>query len=215
MENDAQFWEDFWTRGVNPGDYFDKECASPAFVHELKGDWAPVGSGAALVPGMGRGYDLEAMARSDRFERVVGIDISERACESARQYLESRSLTRQIHEVVCGDFFNHDFGHQFDLVLDYTFLCALPPAMRPRWAARMSELIKPGGSLITLIFPIVDRDVNEGPPHAVSIKMFHEILEPAGFVAVDGPRMLPDELCHSDRAGKTGYARWKKSEEGQ
>jgi hypothetical protein len=34
------------------------------------------------------------------------------------------------------------------------FFCAIPPAMRPEWAKRYSELVRPGGVLITLMFPI-------------------------------------------------------------
>ncbi len=213
MTVDGEFWEEFWARGVQPGEYFDKESAAPAFVAELDAGWAPVGRGAALVPGMGRGYDLEAVARSGRYARVVGVDISERACRSARDYLDHLDLPRRIHHVVCADFFTHDFGSRFDLVLDYTFLCALPPALRTKWAQRMAQLVAPGGFLVTLIFPIVDRDVDDGPPHAVSLDLFNQILPPVGFVAVDGPRMLPDELCHPDRAGKSGYARWMRKEE--
>lgn len=35
--------------------------------------------------------------------------------------------------------------------------CALPPSLRERWAAKMKELLRPGGLLLTLIFPICDK----------------------------------------------------------
>lgn len=40
------------------------------------------------------------------------------------------------------------------------------PEMRPKWAARMAEIIKPGGTLVALIFPIVEK--KGGPPFAVT-----------------------------------------------
>lgn len=34
------------------------------------------------------------------------------------------------------------------------FLCALHPSMRPAWAAAWARLLKPGGELVTLMFPL-------------------------------------------------------------
>lgn len=44
------------------------------------------------------------------------------------------------------------------LAFDYTFLCALEPSMRPKWGKRYGEVVRPGGLLICLAFPI-------GEPH--------------------------------------------------
>lgn len=42
----------------------------------------------------------------------------------------------------------------FDLGYDYTFLCALHPDMRKDWATAWAQLLRPGGYLLTLIFPV-------------------------------------------------------------
>lgn len=42
----------------------------------------------------------------------------------------------------------------FDLSFDYTFFCAITPTMRPSWGKRYGEVIRPGGLLICLAFPI-------------------------------------------------------------
>jgi hypothetical protein len=36
----------------------------------------------------------------------------------------------------------------------YTFLCALPPARRGEWASKMASLLRPGGLLLTLQYPL-------------------------------------------------------------
>lgn len=175
----------------------------------------PVGTGSALIPGMGRGYDLEAIARSDKYSRVVGMDISPEGCRIAKSYLDNCDLPRQIHQVVPADFFAPGKEHDgvYDLVIDYTFLCALPLKLRKDWGKRMGELIKPGGSLLTFIYPIKESPLpGDGPPFVVSFEIFPDLLVPHGFKAADGPRMLADEQCHPDRTGKTGYARWVKQE---
>lgn len=42
----------------------------------------------------------------------------------------------------------------------------MPPEMRPQWGARMAEIIKPGGTLIALMFPIEEKE--GGPPFPVT-----------------------------------------------
>lgn len=204
-------WDEFWRHGVTPGEYFDKKGAAPALLDELAKDWMPHGTGSALVPGMGRGYDVEALTRSGRYAHVLGVDISETAVETARSYLDGCEL-RNVWEVRCGDFFRFENTTRFDLVIDYTFLCALPLAMRERWAVRMRDLIVPGGSLITLMYPLGKSEDEGGPPFGVSFKLFHELLDTRGFQAVDGPSMLPDEKCQEGRQGRSGFARWLRVE---
>ena len=59
---------------------------------------------------------------------------------------------------MCGDFFEFSPTEgRFDVVFDYTFLCAMPPSLREKWAQKMSKLVKTNtGRLVTLIFPIGD-----------------------------------------------------------
>ena len=56
-------------------------------------------------------------------------------------------------------------AEKYDLILDYTFLCTLPPTLRARWAARVASLLREdgdGGELVTLIFPIFDLGLGSG-----------------------------------------------------
>ena len=43
---------------------------------------------------------------------------------------------------------------------------AIPPQMRPSWARQMNKLVKPGGYLISLVYPM-DPPVRTGPPYYV------------------------------------------------
>lgn len=98
-------------------------------------------------------------------------------------------------------------AERVEFILNYTFSCALPRTRREDWAARMRELLAPGGSLVTLVYPM-GKTVEGGPPHGVSFEDLKDLLEGKGFRVEDGPRMLPDEMCHKGREGRTGYARW-------
>lgn len=100
---------------------------------------------------------------------------------------------------------------KYDFIYDYTFLCALDPTMRMSWALKMSELVKPGGELLTLIFPISE-EREGGPPFRVSLEVVKDLLEPAGFESFQ-LELLPSELCHPGRDGisgpyASGIGRW-------
>lgn len=109
---------------------------------------------------------------------------------------------------------------KFDFVYDYTFLCALNPILREDWARKMAALVKEGGELLTLIFPIREKPSNV-PPFMVSLELYRELLEPVGFEAFQ-LELLPPELCHEGRDGsenpdheltslaKSGIGRWRR-----
>ncbi|KAL5003360.1 S-adenosyl-L-methionine-dependent methyltransferase [Aspergillus recurvatus] len=105
----------------------------------------------------------------------------------ARNYGEKFDRGRARHigagkvQFVQGDFFadawieneslgldlGKDGSGKFDLVYDYTFLCALHPAQRTRWAERMAELLHPGGMVVCLEFPMYKDPALPGPPWGV------------------------------------------------
>jgi hypothetical protein len=60
------------------------------------------------------------------------------------------------------------------------FLCALPPSLRPRWAARMSQLLSPTGILICLEFPTHKPASSGGPPWSLPPTVHLELLKRPG-----------------------------------
>nr|CAG8620263.1 15060_t:CDS:2 [Entrophospora candida] len=128
---------------------------SPALIDlvEVKKFELPEGKG--LVPGCGQGYDVFYLANEKR--HITGLDLT---------------------TFIAGDFFKLSPTEKFQLVYDYTFLCALPPTLRESWASKMAELISPGGVLIALIFPIWSASDHEGgPPYALNLEIYQELLE--------------------------------------
>ena len=61
----------------------------------------------------------------------------------------------------------------------HSFFCALHPNMRQHWASTWAKVIKPGGFLVTLEFPIRPDD-NSGPPWAVTPQLYSDCLTPQG-----------------------------------
>ncbi|XP_056161283.1 probable thiol methyltransferase 2 isoform X2 [Syzygium oleosum] len=160
-------WEKCWEQGLTPWD-----LGRPTPIIQQLHQMGALPKGRALVPGCGSGYDVVSIACPDR--SVVGIDISEIAIQRAIQ-LFSSSPNANHFIFLKEDFFTWNPTELFDLIFDYTFFCAIEPEIRGAWAERMSELLRPDGELITLMFPISDHI--GGPPYKVSISEERKRLE--------------------------------------
>lgn len=190
-------WETCWGRNLTP---WDLGGVTPIIDHLIRAHELPPGT--AFVPGCGSGYDVVAMASSAR--HVVGLDISETAIAKARQMASATSSAQWV-EFVCTDFFTYTPEAAFNLIFDYTFFCALEPSLRPKWAAKMSELLAPHGELITIIYPVSDHE--GGPPYAVSFEAYEKVLSPLGFVCTFHEE---NSLSIASRQGKELLGRWKR-----
>ena len=182
---EPEAWRACWEAGLTG---WDLGRPTPVLATEATADAVPAGA-RCLIPGCGGGYDVAALAQGGGGREVIGVDVSELACARAQAHCESVDGA----SIVCGDFFTANLGGPFDFVFDYTFMCALPPSLRAAWGRRHAELLKAGGKLLTLAFPIgpderaADPAV-AGPPHTVSIAEYKKALEPHGLRLVGEPR---------------------------
>jgi len=195
-------WEALWADGLAKGSRFDVAGVSRPLAAELsKRNHCVAGSpgmSSALIPGAGRAYDAIALAEHG-FDSVTAVDLSPTACAAAREEIATyynadhgNSSSAAIN-VICADFF--DLEGQYDFIWDNTFLCALDPSTRERWALKMKALLKPDtGELLTNVFPIGDRE--GGPPFALSVPLVKSLLEPVGFQSTLVQDELPLEQQH-------------------
>ncbi|KZM18894.1 Methyl halide transferase [Ascochyta rabiei] len=153
-----------------------------------------------LVPGCGKGYDV-ALFSAYGYD-AYGLEVSAHAAKAAEQYLANAgpgSLENEYSDkdagqgkgqAVClvGDFFDDawlkeagvDGQGGFDVIYDNTFLCALPPSLRPSWAKRISSLLSKNGSLICLEFPTHKPASSGGPPWSLPPTVHAELLKQPG-----------------------------------
>jgi len=119
-----------------------------------------------LVPGCGAAYEVGAFA--EHGHDVLAIDFSDAAIEAAQ-----RELGKLASRVRKADFFALE-EKEFDVVYERAFLCALPRPVWPRWAARVAELVRPGGELAGFFY----FDDNErGPPFGVAPHALNAFLD--------------------------------------
>ena len=188
-------WQDAWRAGRTP---WDAGQSPPALRSLIDRDLVP--AGRVLVPGCGTGYDLATLARDDR--EVVGVDLSE---EARNAFLEHHPTLPGAVRYEVDDFFAFDGGVGFDFVWDYTFFCALDPEQRPSWAETMQRLVKPGGTLATLLFPFEDPiSDREGPPWPINATLVRSVLSD------DFHELEVREVgqSHEGREGKERLALW-------
>lgn len=191
-------WDKCWEERVTP---WDLGRVTPIVSHLVQ-QQGLLPQGRVLVPGCGAGYDVVALASPNRY--VIGVEISEKAVKQAQE-LASSAPNAKYCEFVKADFFTWSPVETFDLIFDYTFFCAIEPSMRSAWGERVAELLKHDGELITLMFPIDDHE--GGPPYAVSIPRYEEVLHPLGFEAIS---IEKNEMAVGRRKGREMLGRWKR-----
>ena len=121
------------------------------------------------------------------------------------------SFSSSIVDAPQADFFTHAPDTPYDLVYDCTFLCAIDPSRRQDWATQMSKLIRPGGEIVSLVFPCEDFGIpGGGPPFKLSPQIVEELLEPNGFESVS----LTDVPQEQWARGRQEYLyRWRRKAE--
>ena len=86
-----------------------------------------------LIPGCGNCYEAEYLLQKS-FTNITLIDIAPTLVENLKQKFEFNSNIK----IILGDFFEHQ--GKYDLIIEQTFFCALPPIMRQQYVLKMNQL---------------------------------------------------------------------------
>lgn len=121
-----------------------------------------------LIPGCGNTYEADYLLQQG-FCNITVIDIAPILVGRLKEkYQGNQNIT-----IILGDFFEH-IG-EYDLILEQTFFCALNPAFRKNYVAKMHELLAPNGKLVGVLF---DREFEQkGPPFGGSKDQYEPMFE--------------------------------------
>ena len=147
---DRDFWQGLYASGDTR---FDLGGPVPALLDWLAAT-APA-PGKAVVPGCGRGYDVNELAR--RGWDALGVDLAPTAIRDARSGGAGRFLE--------ADFFTVP-PEPCDLFFENTFYCAIAPSRRDEYARAAARWVVPGGTLLFVAFPVGAHE--GGPPFAIA-----------------------------------------------
>ena len=182
-------WGDRYASDDTP---WDLGRVHPELEFRLRGDLRALGEDPrALVPGCGRGHDAAALGAAGW--KVTAID----AVEELRQAVESR-LEPAGGEFVVGDALSHE-GGPFDLLWDHTFFCAIDPAERHRYGDMARRLVRSGGKVALLVYPVGRPYEHGGPPWAMSADQVADVLRAEFDLVQDEPVKHPGHKSWPER----------------
>jgi len=180
----SEYWE---RRYKNNDTGWDMKQVSPpikSYVDQLASKDLKI-----LIPGAGNAYEAEYLF-GQGFTNVYVADIAKSPLENLKQRVPELFDYQLLHL----DFF--DIEQTFDLIIEQTFFCALPPSKRSKYAKKMHEILNPNGILAGLFFDFPLSD--QGPPFGGNKKEYHTYFKHLFEVKT----LEPCHNSHPKRQGK-------------
>lgn len=163
---EKEFWENRWETGETGWDIGSISTPLKAYIDQLEDTAVKI-----LVPGCGNAYEAEYLWENG-FKNTWIVEISKGAVDA----FTNRYPAFPKAQIILGNFFDlNPENHQFDLILEQTFFCAIHPSKRADYAAKMHQLIHPGGKLVGLLF---DFPLESGPPFGGNKEEYLGYFEP-------------------------------------
>ncbi len=160
---DQSYWEAQWQSGQTGWDIGYPSPPLTEFIDRYQNKNAKI-----LIPGCGNAYEAGYLLTAG-FTDITLIDIAPAAVKRLQEKFAPTSI-----KILCEDFFQHH--GKYDLILEQTFFCAIPPFRRKEYAAKMFELLNPDGILAGLLF---DKHFDEpGPPFGGCPCEYKPVFEP-------------------------------------
>lgn len=146
---DQQYWDAQYKAKTTGWDLGEVSPPIKSYIDTLKNK-----NSSILIPGCGNTYEAEYLLQKG-FTNITVIDIAPTLVENIKQKFAKNSNIR----VVLGDFFAHQ--GKYDLIIEQTFFCALPPTMRQKYVWKTHQLLADDGKLAGLLF---NRKFEVSPP---------------------------------------------------
>ncbi len=167
---------------------WERPALNPAFVAwRASGLLAPC---RILLPGAGRGGEPLALAR-DGFDVTV-VETAPRAVAVQQVRMQSFGLDAAIHQA---DPVAWSAEAPFDAVYDQACFCALAPAQRAGYAARLHGWLRPCGTLFVLL---TQTGAAGGPPYDCPPDAMRPIFAAGWSWAAPHPASLPPSLAKGE-----------------
>lgn len=173
----AEYWSARYQQGQTAWDLGE---ATPVLRQLLREAQFPVKVPApVLVPGCGYGHDVLLLAEVGY--RVTAVDFAPEPLQRLAAYAHQRGLSERML-LLQADIWSlpEALEGTFAAVWEYTCFCAIDPRRRGAYFALMRRLLRPGGYLVGLFFPL-EGGGKEAPPFAVHQTEVETLAAQAGF----------------------------------
>jgi SAM-dependent methyltransferase len=159
---DKDYWDSQYKANTIAWDLGGVSPAIKIFIDTLKDK-----NSAILIPGCGNSYEAEYLIKQG-FTNITIIDIAPSLVEN----LQCKFVGNSNVKIILGDFFEHQGN--YDLIIEQTFFCALPPTMRQKYVYKMHQLLTNSGKIIGLLF---NRSFEKGPPFGGSKEAYTSLFK--------------------------------------
>jgi len=181
----AQHWSARWQEQNTP---WDMGGETPVFqalrlAGELPMPATQSETGRATrvwFPGCGSGYDVLAWA-AEGYD-ATGVDFAPEPLARMMSLAKEADLPADRVTAMLADVLQPPptlTDRSFDIAVEYTCYCAIPPDTRETYVNTLAASLRPGGLLLALLFPTDGRD--GGPPFAVEPDAVADQLRAHGF----------------------------------
>lgn len=181
---DAGYWESRYRDGQTGWDIGFASTPLTKYFDQLTDKSIHI-----LIPGCGNAYEADYLYRLG-FKNVFLLDFAKKPLLE----FQERHPDLASSQLICMNFFEHQ--GKYDLIIEQTFFCALEPTLRPAYASKMLDLLKPDGKIAGLLFNC--QFEQEGPPFGGTIEEYKQYFEPLFRIS----QMVPCTISIPPRAGK-------------
>ena len=133
-----------------------------------------------LIPGCGNSYEADYLL-GQGFTDITIIDIAPTLIDNLCEKFKNKTAII----IISGDFFEHH--GEYDLIIEQTFFCALPPDLRANYVLKMNQLLAQKGKIVGLLF---NKTFESSPPFGGSIAEYRQLF--GGKFEI-----LKMDLCHN------------------
>ena len=187
MTNDVTRNADFWNQlYIDKNTGWDIGRSTPIFVN-----WSKTLNSKLkiLIPGCGNCYDGIYLSKQNH--NVYALDFSENVID---EIIKKSNEEKVSLKAICDDYFllNQSYNNKFDILLEYTFFCAIPINMRELYVKQTYNMLNPGGHLVAIFIPISKKTKKEGPPFYVDLDITLNMFEK--YFIVESVDMNPQSI---------------------
>jgi copper chaperone CopZ len=161
---DQHYWDQQYQANATGWDLGQVSPPIKSYIDQLKDKSIRI-----LIPGAGNAYEAEYLLQQG-FTSITVIDIAPTVVQKLQHHFSGQA---HIH-LIQGDFFDHE--EKYDLIIEQTFFCALPPSMRQRYVWKMHSLLNDGGRIAGVMF---NRSFESGPPFGGSQTEYEQLFQTA------------------------------------
>ena len=158
------YWDNRYLHGNTP---WTLNCVAPPLKHYFE-TVNPPKHLKILIPGVGSSKEAVYLLEIG-YKNVFVLDISERAIAE----FESKYPEFPKEHIIQSNYFDHT--EHYDIIVEQTFFCALPPSSRKQYVFHTNQILVVGGKLIGLFFQ--GESTNEGPPFLASKLEYEELFQ--------------------------------------